>query len=280
MATVQRNAIRSWLGVDPSCQVILCGDEAGCREVVAELGLDHVPGVAKNEFGTPLLSSVFGVAQQYARHDLLCYVNADLILFPDFRDAVRRVEEACADFLVVGQTTNLEVEGAVSAGDTLRDRAQASGTVRGREWIDYFVFRRGHLGSLPDFAVGRPYWDQWMVWRARSRRIRVVDITPSALVVHQEHGYEHVPHSTGFRWQGPEADRNRQLLGERELAFTLDEATHRLTLGGFVPNTDRSLPHRIGTEMLLRPRALLLYRALRGTYEYVRKGLTRAGFTR
>ena len=50
-----------------------------------------IPDVDRNEFGTPLLSSVFGRVEERARHDQLLYVNADLILFSDIGDAIRRV---------------------------------------------------------------------------------------------------------------------------------------------------------------------------------------------
>ena len=36
--TTQRRAIRSWQRVGAGCEVIVCGDEPGTREVVADLG--------------------------------------------------------------------------------------------------------------------------------------------------------------------------------------------------------------------------------------------------
>jgi hypothetical protein len=277
IGTIQRNAIRSWCEADGSAQVIVCGDERGCREIVDELGLDHIPDVTTNEFGTPLLSSVFARVEERARYDTLCYLNADLILFPDFLDAIGRVSEATPDdFLAVGETTNLDV-GSVEdarARDALRDRARSVGAVRDREWIDFFAFTRGCLGPLPDFAVGRPYWDNWMIWRARKLKLPVIDVSPATLVIHQEHGYGHVPQAAGRRWEGPEGERNLELLGSRELAFTLDECTHRLTSAGLEPNRDRRLVHRVGTELLLHQGTLPVYRLLRGAYGRARRAIT------
>jgi hypothetical protein len=232
IGTIQRNAIRSWMRLEPACQVIICGDEAGCREIVSEFALDHIPDVATNELGTPLLSSVFQRAEELSRHHRLCYVNGDLILFSSFLDAIRRVEVTCPRSLAVGETTNLEISGElVDDGDfeKIQRRALMSGEVRGRLWADFFVFPRGSLGPLPDFAVGRPYWDNWMIWHARALSLPVVEVSASALVVHQAHGYGHVKHSTGRLWDGPEADRNREILGDFEHRFSLDDATHQLT---------------------------------------------------
>ncbi len=271
IAVIQRNAIRSWTSLDPACQVIVCGDEVGCREVVSEFDLEHVPDVQRNGLGTPLLGSVFERAEERATRDLLCYVNADLILFPDFLDAVRRVAAARARFLVVGETTDLDVAGeVVSTPDrqALRRRALTSGVVRGRRWIDFFAFPRGAVARLPQFAVGRPYWDNWMIWRARSSRIPVVDVSPSTVVVHQQHGYGHVKHATGKRWQGPEADANLELVGDPEKVFSLDHATHRLTERGLARTDQGGLTHRLETELLLHQRAIPLYRVLRARHRW------------
>ena len=279
IASIQRNAIRSWTRLDSACQVIICGDEAGCREVASEFDLEHIPDVQRNRFGTPLLSSVFRRVDEQATHGRLCYFNSDLVVFPDFLDAVRRVVAACTRFLIVGETTNLGVaEEVADDGDlqALRLRALASGTVRGRDWIDFFVFPRGAIGTLPDFAVGRPYWDNWMIWRARSLRMPVVDVSPSTVVVHQDHGYGHVKLATAHRWEGPEAEWNYGLVGGRELArFSLAEATHRLTKTSLVRNDPGGFMHRVGTELLLHRRAIPMYRVLRATYGQTRRALSR-----
>ncbi len=261
------------MNLSPLCQVIICGDEAGCRETASEFGLDHAPNVDRNAFGTPLLSSVFERGRQRARFDRLCYANSDLILFADFLDAIGVVGETWPRWLAVGEATNLDVPGeleSVADFDGVYRRALTSGALRGRQWIDFFVFSKDAVGRLPDFAVGRPCWDNWMIWRARGQRIPVVDITRATLVVHQTHAYDHVLDATGERWEGPEADRNRELAGGDEVArFSLDEATHRLTGEGLVEN-EHGLLHRVGVRLLLHPRAIPSYRVLRKTYRAVR----------
>jgi hypothetical protein len=269
IATIQRNAIRSWKRLRPACEVVVLGDEAGFQETVSEFELKHVPEVERNEFGTPLLRSVCELAEAASSHDRLCYANADLILFPDFLRAIVRVEAEYRRSLGVGETRDLDVPRELEEGgdwDALRQRALTSGTARGRAACDFFVFLRGSLGRLPDFAVGRPYWDPWMIWNARNLRMPVIDVSPSTLVVHQEHGYGHVPHATGPKWEGPEAERNRELLGEPEHTFWLDDATHRLSEGELVRSTGGGFAHRLGNELLLRPHTIRLYRILRSAY--------------
>jgi len=55
-------------------------------------------------------------------------------------------------------------------------------------WIDYFVFREGFcLDRLPDFVIGRVYWDQWLAWKAKSTGAKLVDASRSVTAIHQNH---------------------------------------------------------------------------------------------
>ena len=271
----RRDPARSWRALHPECQILLCGDEAGSAEAAFELGVERLLDVDTNEFGTPLLSSVFASVQARASHDLLCYVNADMLLFPDLVDAVRRVTGACDRFLVVGETFDLEVSRdlAVDAAEAqrLEERARAEGTRRGRKAIDFFVFRRGTLGEVLDFAVGRPCWDNWVIWRARSLRMSVVDVTDVATVIHQSHEYGHVPHVRGSRWEGPEGDANFELMRWEERRFSLDDATHvALQDGGLAPKKT-SLQHRIRTELVRHDLTVPVARVLDHGYRRLRR---------
>lgn len=276
IGVIQRNALRSWKALGPSCQVIVCGNEMGAEQAAADVGADWIPDIERNELGTPLVSSAFERAEERATSELLCYANADLLFFSDLLGAVRRVAATAERFLLVGRTTDLEVRDELEEGfEELRRRAASTGSVRGSAWIDYFAFRRGSLGPLPAFAVGRPYWDNWMVWRARSLRLPVVDASASVLVVHQAHEYSHVPGARGARWQGPEGDRNRRLLELEERAFTLDDATHQLTATGLA-RMPVPLDRRVHTEVVLHPWALPVYRPLRRAVQRITKTLSRA----
>ncbi len=67
---IQRNAIGSWVRLSPRPQIILFGSSAGTKEVAAEFGLEHVPSVEVNEFGTPHLRGVLRNGETRARHDI------------------------------------------------------------------------------------------------------------------------------------------------------------------------------------------------------------------
>jgi hypothetical protein len=274
IGVIQRNAIQSWRRLRPTCQVILCGDEAGTADVAAEVGVEWLPDVERNAFGTPLLSSVFAAAEASAKFPLLCYVNADIVLLSDLTEAARRVAGARSRFLLVGQRWDLDLREPIpfereTWERELRERVARSGTLHAPSGSDYFLYPRGAIGALPAFAVGRPAWDNWVLYRARSLRMPVIDATAATLVIHQNHAYGHVKGATDNAWEGPEAERNRELMGGIERVFTLADATHRLTatsLGRFLDSAH--LKRRARTEMILNPALRPLLAALdrlRGT---------------
>jgi len=91
---IQRNALRSWTRLDANVEVIVFGDEEGAAEVCREMGLRHEPSVERSASGTKYLRSIFGRAQEIARHDVVAYVNCDIVLTGDFARAVVVVAEA------------------------------------------------------------------------------------------------------------------------------------------------------------------------------------------
>jgi hypothetical protein len=251
---IQRNALESWTRL-PDAEVFLCGDEDGVAGAAAEFGARHIPAIARNEFGTPLVGPAFAAARQRATRPLLCYANADLILLGDLLEAARTVSARFPLFLIAGQRWNLAIKERLdfSAPDW-EPRLRAEVARRGKKeppWgSDYFVFPRDlDLRTFPDFAVGRPRWDNWVIYQARTLRIPTIDATGQAMVVHQLHGYGHVPsraverpRSADDRWEGPEADANRTIARAdigADVAAHLEDATHVLTASELRPARGR-----------------------------------------
>lgn len=245
---IQRNALRSWTVLNPECEIVLFGDEQGTAEVCNEFRLRQIAEVGCNEYGTPLVSEIFQTAQDQACHPLVGYVNADIILMDDFLEAVARVVQRKRRFLMVGRRWDLRVGGHLDFGphwqERLRARLVENGQLHPPTGTDFFVFPRGMLRDLPPFVIGRPVWDNWLLYNARKLGIAVIDVTQAVSVVHQNHDHSHVPNRSGKSWEGPEADYNRQLMGSRDHLFKLIDATHILT--------PRTLSPAIGYQYLLR----------------------------
>lgn len=235
-ARIQRNALGSWRALSPEVEIIVLGGEEGSAEAARAVGARHLPEVEITSAGTPRVDAVFAAAERAARNDLLAYVNADIVLLPDFPAAVEVVARRLPQFLMVGQRWDLDFEEVIDFGDrhwpeAVRRDAQARGQLHPPSGIDYFVFRRGLWREIPPFAVGRTMWDNWLIYSARARRVPVVDATASVMAVHQNHDYSHDAGGWQGVWKGPEAERNMALAGGLDHYFTIADASHRLRTG-------------------------------------------------
>jgi len=242
IGVIQRNTLRSWTLLHPEAEVILFGDEPGAAEVARELGIRHEPEVRRNEHGTKYLDCIFHRAQEMARHDLLCYANCDILLMSDFCKTVERMASVQRPFLMIGRRWDLDVQepwdfARPDREAQLRACVLRAGRRRPAQWIDYFVFTRGlYKGGIPSFVVGRPGWDNWLVWHARAAKARVVDASSVVLAVHQNHDYSYHPQGQAGVWHGQEAQRNYDLLDRGRDYATIENATHRLTPHGMRRN--------------------------------------------
>jgi hypothetical protein len=238
---IQRNALSSWKRIDPSVEIILFGNEQGAAEAASELGVRHEPDVQRNEHGTKFLTSIFDRAQEISQHNLLCYVNCDILLLSDFRESLRRVAGLGGTFLMAGRRWDTDISEPLDFSfpdwePRLRNVALEQNHQRPFEWIDYFAFSRGlYYRNTPPLVIGRPGWDNWLLWKARQSGARVVDVSQVVLAVHQNHDYSYHPDGEKGVWQGQEAQQNFALLKGGRYA-TLKNATHRLSSTGVQRN--------------------------------------------
>ncbi|MCX6874477.1 MAG: hypothetical protein NTW21_11840 [Verrucomicrobia bacterium] len=257
LGIIQRNAITSWKCLEPPPEIMLLGNEDGVGEIARELDLGWIPEIACTPFGTPLLGDGFRKVRALAKFPLLVYVNCDIMFTQSLIDAIRGVDHA--KFLAVGRRTNIDLDTSVAPAE-MRDRGfglrlAAAGKLETPFAIDYFIFPAcAELCEIPGFAVGRPGWDNWMIYNALAHRLPVIDATARITALHQNHHYQHVPMQRGMTWEGPEADHNRVLAGSRErLKFSLLDATHRFSAAGMLVATPGTLARGLRLLMARHP---------------------------
>ncbi len=237
IAMIQRSAIKSWTLL-PDVEVILLGEETGLAEAARELGVKHLPNVARSESGTPLISSMFQLARENSTSELLCIINADMILFPDFVEAAKQVAKLKDRFVSMSQRWDLDVTQPIEFNEGWQNRLRSSvhgqGILHRPMGSDFFLFPRSCYADIPAFAIGRAGWDNWMIYKSRKEGWATVDVTPSVMIVHQNHDYSHLPGGQPH-YKHPETDVNIQLAGGREVTrFTLLDVDCRLSNGKLV----------------------------------------------
>lgn len=218
-AVIQRNAVRSWqaLGLD----VVFVGRDPGVQEVAEqEFGITTLP-CTRSEHGTPLVRDVFYYAAQ--QQGVQAYFNTDCIFLDDLMPAVKEAARRFKRFVMIGQRWDVPIDYELDFSGNwqaeVRDVIDASGELHGPQGVEYFIWRGRPYLDMPDFAVGRPGYDNWMVWKAIDGGCPIVDATGRITCAHQNHSHAH-RHS-------PETRKNRSMVAEHQ-RYGVGHATHTL----------------------------------------------------
>lgn len=188
---IQRNAIKSWTLLRPKCEIVLFNDEENTTYKVAkELGIRCITDVKRNKFGLPLFDDVFAKTLEQSKNKTLANVTTDIILMNDFLRAVEQM--SFPKFLMMGRTRSLDVKEKIDFNNVnweqkLRERISEEGKLEGFSAINYLVLPGDPRFNFPTFTAGQRGVDNWIIYRARSLKVPVVDATEVVSVVHQNH---------------------------------------------------------------------------------------------
>lgn len=222
-ALIQYNAIRSWLLLKPTPEIILCGDDEGVAKAAAKLGVIHIPDVELSSVGTPLVNSVFKKVQSIAKNPVLAYISSDILLVDNFLSAVDTVTSTLDHrFMIVGQRWDVQIDRHINFSSPtwkieLRKKVAASGELHSSKGMDYHIFWKGVGLNMPPFVVGRPWWDNWFLSRALGAGLSVVDATERIFAVHSNHKNLHIKEWENNR-KNEEAGNNLA-LAQRNRAY-------------------------------------------------------------
>jgi hypothetical protein len=84
--------------------------------------------------------------------------------------------------------------------------------------------------EMPEFAIGRAGWDNWMIFHARRLGLPVVDATPSLMIIHQNHDYNHLPDGKPH-YGHAESRQNEALAGGAGNLFMVLDSDKQLIKG-------------------------------------------------
>ena len=264
IALIQRNAIQSWLAIDPKPEILLIGDEFGVSRIAEEFSIRHIPNVETDPRGIPLRSSMCKIAHTEATHDLLCIINADILIIDFLYTAIRKIP--LDKFLAAGRRHDLEVRKPIPFSDPswrsgVWQRVVQDGTLRGPSTIDYALYSRSISPPiLPPFPVNSFGWDPWFLFEHKRRHIPVIDLTPTVRVVHQNHESREANREKWSAWlRDPYAMRLLRDSGGFSHMMTLRDADYHLRPSGLAR---RPILHRLLSSLATRP----FYREALGAY--------------
>lgn len=219
---IQTNAIKSWTKLGNNVEIILFGDEDGVESISKELKIKHIGKIKRNRFGTPYLNYMFEEITKIAQSDILCYVNADIILLPGFIETIDFVKKVAKKFLIVGRRREVEIKEFIDYSNpqwhiNLKKYTTEHGKLGFGGAIDYFIFTKDLYKNIPPFLVGRLWWDTYLVASVLLKTLHIFDATEAIFAIHQNHSYKHHPQSHYGVWEGEEAQYNLKLYKNTHL---------------------------------------------------------------
>jgi hypothetical protein len=179
---------------------------------------------------------MFQLARENSNSDLLCIINADMILMPDFLEAARRSRFQRDKFVLLSQRWDLDITQPINFTEgwqnRLRSTVHRQGQLHRPAGSDFFLFAKSCYTDIPNFTIGRAGWDNWMIYKACKEGWAVIDCTPSVMIVHQNHDYSHLPGGMPH-YEHPDTNENIRLAGgQANVRYTILDATHQLAAGG------------------------------------------------
>lgn len=192
---IQKNALNSWRSLGNNIQIIILGDSQGSKENAKMINALYIPDVKSSKSGVPYLSDMFLKAKKYSKYDILTFINADIILPKNFLDIVSKVYSQYSNkFLLVGHRWDLEVNKHLDYRNNNEiagfwEHAKINSKKHPESGIDYFVFKKSMFKKVPDFVIGRPGYDNWLIWKARRQFVPLIDISNDIFALHQNHHF-------------------------------------------------------------------------------------------
>lgn len=217
----QRNAIGSWLRLDPKPEIILLGDDEGVPEFAKSRGFQHIGSIRKTKLGHMDCSDIFQKMQEAASHDVVLYMDCDTILLSSFLPVLKFVSTHYNPFMMVGGRWSIPTPAKVWDFKNPVWEEEAIATIKRHvcHGSDYYAFPKGFITEMPDFSMGRGHWDGWVMRYPLDRGAELVRADLVTKTLHQDHG-PRTPRGAGSGWQ-----RNLRLCGGKEGQRWASDAT-------------------------------------------------------
>lgn len=227
-AAHQDAALASWARL--KIPVVLCGRDDGVADACRRWGFLHEPDVRTGteldlNSAAPLLPDVLAAGARHA-DGLLCLINADIIVCPDFADRLSSlVQRHGRDAFIVGRRRNFAFGAYDDDAEGDPRCLMAHSELHPPTGADFFAFRHDFFDEpIPEFVLGRPAFDNWLMWMACEYGRPAIDASESIVTFHPAHEYDALMAEAGrpgekrprTHWpDAPAVIHNRRLVGDR-----------------------------------------------------------------
>ncbi|KAK6174333.1 hypothetical protein SNE40_017634 [Patella caerulea] len=190
--TVYTNTFLNWKKFKPHVQPVVFTNESAVIKQAMEHGWECQPLLHVSPYNVPILKYMYIQVQQKYRSRFYAYVNSDILFDDGLIKTLTAVNSSTSlpkvtPLLIIGQRTNV-LNVTLAESSTFQKLHEIS--KRGRLFHtyaeDYFITdRRFPWETIPELAIGRPAYDNFLVLFARAGNMTVIDSTATILAVHQ-----------------------------------------------------------------------------------------------
>ena len=191
---IHKNTIRNWELLSPDVIPVLFTDLNVPSSTVdyARERKWHIFSIPqRSKGGMPILRYMFLEAQKLFHTRFYGYANGDILFdrgLPDTIHGLMRLNKSLSEVLIVGQRRNWNIKWQQHVSDIkeIGEYAQSAPLFMACAQ-DYFISTRNGYpwSTIPDFVVGRVGYDNWLLIKALTKQIPLVDATITVTALHQ-----------------------------------------------------------------------------------------------
>lgn len=205
---IQTNTIQALALLKPEIRAVVFSKDFVIEKFCRPLGIRVIKDYKTNAYGTPFLKEMFQQLEYESslKSKFIGYLNADIVFDRWLLATLHVIWKARMDhkllrrIFITGRRTNVKMDSNLSENHTDRVKPESNmrsmvhrmkrrGSLFQTNAQDYFIITPGTLDwrAIPDFVVGRPGYDNWLVDHVfhESERISLIDTTGAITAIHQ-----------------------------------------------------------------------------------------------
>jgi hypothetical protein len=188
---VHNNTITNWSTLMPRVNLVLFTNDSSLSSYVKDRGWTSYPIIRHAAGGSPILKSMFEKVLKNFNSTFYGYANSDNLFDSSLLETLTTIYNEFGNktpVFISGRRTNvdfLSMKEAISYGN-IRNAVKTRGILFGTDAEDYFITNKLFDWSIvPDLAIGRRAYDNWLVLHARAVGAITIDTSRTLLAVHQ-----------------------------------------------------------------------------------------------
>jgi len=193
---IQINAINSWLRLSINKLIVINSDDPDNKKYFNHSDIKIVPLKRQSPTHVPYVRDVFESGYNYYESgDMLCYINADIMLQDDFCVTLKAIPiHTYGNYLIGGRKWSW-----MNKSEFLKiqefplniEEIKKFGSLDMPCATDYFIHNKELYQNLipDDMLIARANWDMWLNALAINKNATTIDITNTCFSVHPGHEY-------------------------------------------------------------------------------------------